>query len=296
MIYSFPMKTEVKRPKISSYQDYRILLKDFATYLKSNDLRYSLEFISRKIGISHSFLKQIITRKKHINLNKIPKIFQILNLSLEEQQFFTYLVCSNQIHSKEVKIWFDRSIEILKDNLEQNDRGDKMKNNFVDPNLFSRSLKPIIYVMCSLPGFQADPDWIRSQLRDKSISKNEIKICLDELIKSGSLKLDENGNWISTGLALSRPEAAGEFGSIVSNALYRGLNASQNLVTFKPANHNILTLTLTDGDFGKIEKILGSTRDQLLDLKRPGTPSWIGRVILYTYCEASLPDAKPISD
>lgn len=187
-------------PEIREYIDYRKYLKDFYHTKKEISQDYSYRVFARRAGISSpSHLKMIIDRDRNLSSKTTDQYIKGLGLSRTEASYFELLVRYDQEKEHERKIEFFQ--EILKE---------KKKTGFSplaseQYNFLSKWHYVAIYVMVDLKDFQSDPEWIAKRLR-KRVSVSNVEKAIEDLLKIGLLKYDNEMKLVQSRGALDTPE------------------------------------------------------------------------------------------
>lgn len=159
------------RPQIINYNDYREFLKKTFEWEKSRKPGFSFEFCARKLDTSKSYLKQVFDKKIHADLNRIPKISKVLNLTPFEQQYLVVMLLENQLKAPELKKHFKQVLVRLKMNDEIKDLKkyrDKIQEEGVQlPDWLSLT----IGALTEFPDFSSDSNWIAEKISGEITSK-----------------------------------------------------------------------------------------------------------------------------
>ena len=110
------------RLDITTYRDYRILLKDLFEQRKSAKKNFSYQYCAKKLGTSRSYLKLVIDRKHQIKLDKVSSITRLFRLTEFETQYFTFLYLMNTTEDPGLNRYFDLALGVLR--ARQEIRGD----------------------------------------------------------------------------------------------------------------------------------------------------------------------------
>jgi uncharacterized protein (TIGR02147 family) len=84
--------SSASRPQIYRYSDYRVFIADMYLYRKNLNPKFSYHFIARRLETSRGYLKNIIDGRRHITLERIYPLAQVLGLDVVETDFFMLLV------------------------------------------------------------------------------------------------------------------------------------------------------------------------------------------------------------
>jgi uncharacterized protein (TIGR02147 family) len=89
---------------ISTYTDYRKLLKDFYESRKAKNPWYSYQCFCRKAGISSKgLLCNVVSGRRRLSLSHIEGVAQAMGLNKSEFEFFENLVAYNDARNNNTK-------------------------------------------------------------------------------------------------------------------------------------------------------------------------------------------------
>lgn len=172
---------------IYEYTDYRLFLRDRMDELRSADRRYSLRYLSDKIGLSSkSHLKMVADGQRNLSLEMAPKVAAAVGLGDEESGFFRVLVRYNLAATTADKL---AALEEL-----------RHKRKFIEVHrleldhfdYLSDPIAVTLREMVSFSDFTEDPKWILARLPVK-VTPGRIQKALDNLLRLGMLKRDDDG-------------------------------------------------------------------------------------------------------
>jgi len=197
------------RPEVFQYQDFRIFLNDLFHYLGRNGIAHiSLRQISRDMELSsHSYLKAIVKGARNLPLARIEPLATALKLSKRETDFFKNLVNFNQAKTVQEKRIYIRRILGNSDHLKANPLRKELHS------YLSNWFCVIIRELVAQQDFQADPNWIASQLRPR-ITAKQAENAFDSLLKLGLVVKLKNGKYsqaqgsVNTGAEIDMAQAA----------------------------------------------------------------------------------------
>lgn len=195
------MSRETKEfPKIFEYNDYRVFLKDAYDAMKTLDKKFSFRYFARVAGFnSHNFLRLVIQGQSNLSLESIDKIAKAFKFNREESNFFKNLVLLNQSATSEEKQRYAR--EILRSQAYRKIHPLSESKYHMFANWFVTVVRELV----ALPKFKEDPAWIAKSIRP-NIKPAEAEKAIDELLKLGLLKRDEDGKLIQSEPLLSTPD------------------------------------------------------------------------------------------
>src|SRR4051812_26275181 len=91
---SSPKSTQsrVRRPRVYSYLDYRVFLKDWVEFQKTRDPDFSVQRLAEKAGLSSSYLFYVLSGERRLTLKSVLQLMPCLGLRGAEQSYFESLV------------------------------------------------------------------------------------------------------------------------------------------------------------------------------------------------------------
>jgi len=175
---------------IYEYTDFRAFLKDRLTELKASDSRYSLRFLSDRLGLSSkSHLKMVADGQRNLSSALAGKIGAAIGLADEEAAFFVALVRYGQ----------------AKSTVEQQTALDELRRRrkFLDVHqleldhfdYLSDQLTLTLRELVSFPDFKEDPNWIAERMPIEAPPR-QIKEAISKLLRLGLVRRDEKGSLI----------------------------------------------------------------------------------------------------
>lgn len=194
------MSKELKAfPNIFEYENYRLFLKDAYESLKAKDSKFSYRYFARIAGFnSHNFLSLIIDGKSNVSPESAEKIAKAFKLNTPETRFFQNLVLMNQAKTSEEKLAHHKEILRARTYRRIHDFN-QSKYEF-----FSHWYISAVREMVALPGFDEDPEWIASHAVPP-IKPAEARKAIDELLKLGLIKRNEDGKLTQSEALLTTP-------------------------------------------------------------------------------------------
>ena len=84
-------------------KDYREVIKTFVQFKKENNSRYSYSYFSLAIGMSNSYLKQVVSGRRNINLAQAKLLSEKFGFDDIQSRYFLTLVLMNTSKTKELE-------------------------------------------------------------------------------------------------------------------------------------------------------------------------------------------------
>ncbi len=166
---------------------WSILNSEYLTRQGKNSA-YSLRCFARDLGISQSFLSQILNRKRNLSLEKALTLMENLRFDSRQQKLFLSLVEIELVHNS------NRKASLLADL--QNLFEKRTDFKYLTEDIF-RAVSEWHYFAIleatSLSNFKSDPKWISKKL---NLPLNQTRTAISRLLQMGLLKTDEQNNLI----------------------------------------------------------------------------------------------------
>lgn len=188
----------MKKPTIFKYDDYRVYLKDWFSWMKEVRPGFSHRAFSRLAGFkAPNQLLLVVNGQRNIALPSIRKYFSALKLKEGERKYFEILVKFNQTDDMAAKrdYFRDLSVHWLK------------RGSFLEPQqhkYLANWYYTAIREMVNLKGFKEDGYWISKKLGGL-VTPPQARSAIDVLLKLGLLArgpgntLIQTSNYVTTG-------------------------------------------------------------------------------------------------
>lgn len=174
---------------IFEHQNYRHFLKEtLAERAKAHD-GYSLRGFSMKLGVSNSFLSEVLKDKKSLSVELAFKIAVKLDLTEAETQYFCFLVQLEQEKDPKFREELSRRLNALNPRRKAHDLSVDLFKTIADWHHFA------ILELTYLSGFHLDA---ASAARKLGIQKVEAELAIDRLARLELLERDEKGRYRKT--------------------------------------------------------------------------------------------------
>lgn len=197
---------------IFSYTAYRPYLLDRLAEMKKQDSKYSLRFISNKLGLSSkSHLKMVADGAHNISISLTRKLADLFELKPTEKDFFLSLVRFEQAKTDEDK---REALEALR----TSKRFARMHQLELDQlEYYGDPLMLVLREMVDLQGFEENAKWIMPRLPFKTTAA-KIRKAIARLERLDLLVRDEKGVLKQADMHISSGEG---FISIAMKDFYR---------------------------------------------------------------------------
>lgn len=193
-----------KKPAVFEYLDARTFLRDYYSYRKNSDVKFSYETWADELKYSsRSYLRMVLIGRKNISDGFLSAIITSLQLSTEEAQYWEILVKFSQSETQTEKQAFNQKLfQILRRHTGQSEVADYAE--FVESPLYPRLL--------TLLTFQDIKPVRETYARLLNVSLEKIDEGLKRLEKVGlaeSSKVDDEIHWKSLKRRFKVPDNAG---------------------------------------------------------------------------------------
>lgn len=175
-----PLKATPKSdgPILSNYMDFRLYLKDFLDFKRSQKLglrKYSTSDFAAAADLkSPQYLKLVIERQRNLSEDGALKFCKALGLNKEDSTQFLNLVFYNQATQPKERYHYLQKLS-------------EHRAKSVDGIKTPHWLKVILYSICEGMGGEHSVEDFKNLLGDKS-KVNELKECLDELVSENAIE------------------------------------------------------------------------------------------------------------
>ena len=174
------MKKASALPRIFDYEDYRAYLKDYYRARKAQDPAFSFGVFARRAGISsRAYVKLVMDGRRNLSADFIQRFSRGLKLTMDEAEYFQYLVLWCQERDEVSRLGMHR----LRENsgvhsLQMGERAAFLRHwaNW------------LVLGLSRVRGFRAEPVWISRRLEGR-ISPSEARDALKFLRAKGYLRI-----------------------------------------------------------------------------------------------------------
>jgi uncharacterized protein (TIGR02147 family) len=252
----------MKRPDIFGYHDFRVFLRDWFEYLKSRDPGFSVRVLSDELQLSSGFLSMVLSGARNPSSELLAQMVPHLHLYRSEIIYLENLVRLGSATTREAKTQA----------LERMSRFTSyQKKNPNEAELLgysSRWYHAAIREMASLPGFKADPEWIREKLKVRIPLKN-IRAALKLLIEAGYLVETSEGT-VAAVKNTVRVEGPVFKAALVQVHKQMFNLATESIENTPPTSRNLLgyTFSLGPSDYEQVNEILNRALNEIIAVEQ----------------------------
>lgn len=267
------------RPAIFEYNDYRSFLKDWFSYLKDLDPKFSVRKLARDINVSSSYFPSVMSSKIPLRERIIPAIAKYTQLNRQEEHFLTYLVEFNEAKDLQAQSEAFKKISRF-----SHFKTSQLKNLALH-QYFSSWHYVAIRELIRQKNFKTDPKWIKANLI-KNVPLTDIKEALNFLVKYGMAELDENGDLQVTDNFL---ECEGEVFKLALTEYYKQtFDLGIESIYSVPRDERHLashTVSVSDKEFQKIKSIINKAHKDISEVasKSKGPENRVYHIGLHSF-------------
>lgn len=182
------MKNQKPRPNIYEYHDYLIFLKDWIGYLKSTKVGFNLRQLSQAAEIALGYIPMVLSRKRIMSEKTFQKILPHLKLSSNEIKYIEQLKIIADSGEPQKRVQALNNIQKLK-NYKSTNRSELEVHQYLN-NWYNVAIRELV----NTKNFNSDPEWIQSQLIEKT-PLSEIKAALTFLEKHQFILKNKDGSY-----------------------------------------------------------------------------------------------------
>jgi uncharacterized protein (TIGR02147 family) len=255
---------------ISTYTDYRLLLKDFYDSCKAKNSWFSYQCFSQRAGISsRGLLYNIVSGRRRLSPSHIAGIAAAMKLNKSQFEYFENLVAYNNARTiNDKQRFFERmtSIKVAGRNGLQPQLVRKEQYSF-----YSQWYHPVVRSLIDLYGFRGDFKKL-SQIVTPPITPAQAKRSVALLESLGFIKKQNDGDYkVVDKIITSAPEV---ISLAIHNYHTQTASIARNALNDLPRNRQSftgVTLGISTASYAMVCKELDNFRNRLLELANNDT-------------------------
>jgi uncharacterized protein (TIGR02147 family) len=249
-------------PNLYGYLDYRSYLRDWFAARKVANPRFSHRVFARLAGQrSPSLLKHVMDGQRNLTSATTEAFIRALKLTVEEAEFFTWLVRLDQAESTADR---NRAWERISATRHFRDARKIEGEGF---RYLSHWYIPAVRELATIPGFRADPAWVARILRPR-ITEAQGRQALSTLQELGMLVPGPNGEGLVAAEAVV--VTPHEVARLAVENYHQGMlsRASESIGAFDPEERHLgaVTLALPESLVPKLKQELAAFQERLCSL------------------------------
>jgi len=248
----------------ANYHDYRDFLKIRFEELKQAKSSFSLQACAKRSGISKALLQFLLSKKRHVGLDKLPGLAKAFKMSPEEESFVYMLACKNSSKNPQIVEHFEQILARMRNRHIKTDVESLPENPNISENHYNDSLFMILQSMVNLEAFQEDPQWILDNLKIKNLAKDKVVATLKELESNKTLTRNSEGRLVTTSGGMHRPDPYDPKGQKVYQRI--ALSVAELLEhpeMYRPSVYMGMALSMDEENLAKAEKFMIEVHHQL---------------------------------
>jgi uncharacterized protein (TIGR02147 family) len=253
----------------ANYSDYRDFLKFRFAELKLESDKISINSFAKKSQISKSLLQFIFNKKRHVSLDRMPKLAKALKLTKDEEYFIYLLICKNSSKNVDISQHFESILSAIRNRYVMTQIAEP-ENSIEDrKKLYENDILMMLKSLIRLPDFREDVDWILENLKIPSLNKLKIEQALKELEDSGFAVRNSLGKLTVGDETLWRPDPydPNRF-SVYTKGAESMAALMQEPNIYKPSVYMSMSLTFDEVNLAKAEQVMIELHHKLLNLSK----------------------------
>lgn len=249
-----------KSVKIFEYTEYRFFLKDYYSFQKKNNRRFSYRSFALQSGVAPSLFKDVVSGRRQLTLKVMEKYAGAMQMSPREQGYFRALVeFVNAKNNQKKNEAFSRMIQLRR----------HIPLTFLDEKqyeFFSNWYYSAIRELISLPEFREDPEWIAKAITPP-ITAGQAKKALEVLLHLKLVNRNAGGKLELTDTVVS---SRTEMNSMLLRNFHHSMIqiGQEALERYDPQDREISSLTLgvSNPCFENIKQRIKSFKEEILNM------------------------------
>lgn len=241
----------------ANFLDYRDFLKSRFDQLKKASPSFSLQVCAKRGGISKALLQFLLSKKRHVGLDKIPGLAKAFKLTPDEESFVYILACKNASKSPQIQEHFEQNLSRIRHRYIKTDIESMPDKKDGKEENYANSLFMILTSLVNVVGFKEDPQWILENLKIKNLGKAKIAAALKELEETKTLIRNAEGKLIVGSGGVYRPDPQDPKG----HKLYQRIAESvaqllEHPEMYRPSVYMGMALSMDEENLVKAEKYM----------------------------------------
>lgn len=242
-----------QKPNIFAYNDFKLYLKDFYTYMHNIDKKFSKSFICKELGLpnSRSYFQDVLNGK-FVSHVKVPLFIKLLGLQKEECQFFRTLVNYNQAvdDPQEREMLFEQLISL-------NHSPHKIMSS-IEFSYYKEWFHSVIRAVLYIIDFKKDGDYLKlARQIFPPLTESQARTSVNLLLNLGLISQNKSGflkptdKIITTG-SYAKDELIKQYQlkslDVAKEAILKNQNQDQRVIT--------KMMTISQNSFNRILKLV----------------------------------------
>lgn len=209
---------------------------------------------------SRAYLKNVLSKKRHLSLEAISDVSEYFNFSEYEQEYVLYQFLASQVSIKNVKNHFETTLKILKQQIIQSHkRQNQIKKEAMTAeqksSLFANLKDAIVATHARDKSFKDNHSWISQSLVGVAkVNETEALEISNRLFKAGIVKRRSDGTYDVVEDQFCKIHPA-EF-NYFKSALEMTVDAMQDIASHEPSRFELGILSFSDQTYQKVKEEL----------------------------------------
>lgn len=246
---------------VYAFPNYREFLSARLSQMKARDKKYSLSFFSKHLGTSETYLKQVVSGRRTLSLEKAKLLAARIELDESEFPFFLTLIMREGAKTKELKDYFDSVLLSLRE------RAKILYSTDVAAKcIFHNALTWEIYTLAATKDFKNDSRWISGALKQSGATSKAVEEALQLLLQKGALTFDENSK------ALTKNVIFNDTQEITDAYRTAFLRAASHLAKGRDAADRFDTFCMAIGgpELAQCDRVLQEAKEKIVQIVKSG--------------------------
>lgn len=244
----------VKKINIFEYDALQKFLKDYVLSRKTEDPKYSLSYYSNLIGASDSYLKQVTSGRRSLNLDKANLLAKKFRLNNLETSYFLTLVLLADAKTEMLKSYYESVILSYRSLISISY---SPKGNFA--HLFSDILTWEIYSLVGVKEFSPKPEWILGKLKNKNATREAVAKRVKGLVGDGVI-YERDGTYCSKDIVIKHED---DIDQIYITSLRRAIDHLEHDTKDGTSYFDSFCFIVSDSEYKSIKYILEETKNRI---------------------------------
>lgn len=259
------------RNEIYEFEDYRDFLFSRFESLRSKRKIYSFQWLGNKLEVSKTFVKLLLSKKRHIDLERVPQLSQVFKLTREEENYLTLLICKGRTEKTKIGDFFKVALSAMESHFRYPSpvaasSGPGVYDFFYSP------LAVVIHALSEAKGFEPSVEWIKERISLPNTSEADIHNALTSLLKFGFIYKSREG-WRKREYIFSSPVAGDIDGArIFVNTLSRVGSWMAEPEKVRPNNYYLMAIPCDEKGLQEVKTEFMKLRDRLIEISQRSQP------------------------
>jgi uncharacterized protein (TIGR02147 family) len=256
----------MNRPDICKARNHHEYLKKLFEHSKSTNSSFSHAYCARKLALSPSYLKNIFSGVRNLNLEFVTTVATVFKMNTFERKYFTVLVVRDQVDEKETRVYFEQVMGGLRGERIQLKEKKIFSSNPADEGLLRDSFLHLLHSIAQTKNFRLDPQWIKSCISNPTVTEEQIVSGYRTLLEKGFI-VERNQRYFAVRDFVSCPDSY----DLETFKIYRvGLSevdrALENVYLYRSCGFMLSQLVVNERDSERILEAFNHFRETAMKI------------------------------